>query len=162
VASANSPRVTEIRKSSRTFADLISRPTQRVAFVWNEPKRWLAAPATAIFASPAAKQSRTCKASASGSFTSVLLDHGDFRSTPSNRHRQRRSAGRFRANRRRGISDASPNRAARSIFCNPSSSACRRQHMSYASKPLRLLRQPTIIGANSFLAAPGGDHAGHE
>jgi hypothetical protein len=66
VASANSPRVTEIRKSSRTFADLISRPTQRVAFVWNEPKRWLAAPATAIFASPASKQSRTCEASASG------------------------------------------------------------------------------------------------
>ena len=65
-ASASSPLVTAIRKSSHTFADLISRPTQRVAFVWNEPKRWLAAPATAIFASPASKQSRTCEAFASG------------------------------------------------------------------------------------------------
>ena len=65
-ASANSPLVTEIKKSSRTFADLISRPTQPVAFAWNEPKRWLAAPATAIFASRGSKQSRTCPASASG------------------------------------------------------------------------------------------------
>lgn len=65
-ASANSPRVTAIRKSSRIFADLISRPTQRVAFIWNEPKRWLAAPAIAIFASPNSKQCRTCPAPASG------------------------------------------------------------------------------------------------
>ena len=48
-----------------------------------------------------------------------------------------------------------PTAPARSIFCNPSSSACRRQHTSSSlyplnSKPLRLLRLPTIIGANSL------------
>ena len=79
-ASANSRLATGIKKSCRTFAGLISRPMQRVAFVWNGPKRWLAARATAIFGSRASKQSRTCKASASG--------------------RQRRSAGLFRARSR--------------------------------------------------------------
>ena len=54
-----------------------------------------------------------------------------------------------------------PTAPARLIFCNLSSAASRRQHTSYDSKPLRLLRPPTIIGANSF-SQPGGDHAGHE
>lgn len=65
------------------------------------------------------------------------------------------------ANRRHGPSDASPNRAARLIFCNISSAASRRQHTAYDTKPLRLLRPPTIIGANSFWQL-GDDHAGHE
>jgi hypothetical protein len=66
VVSANSLLVTEIKKSCHTFADLISKLTQPVAFVWNGYKRWLAARASAIFGSPTWNQSRTCRASALG------------------------------------------------------------------------------------------------
>ena len=62
-AFANSRRAMATRKSCRTFAGLISTPMQREASTWNEPKRWLAARTTAIFASPASKQSRTFRIS---------------------------------------------------------------------------------------------------
>ena len=47
-AFANSRLAMETRKSCRTFAGLISTPTQRKASTWKERKRWPAARATAI------------------------------------------------------------------------------------------------------------------
>ena len=102
-ASANSLLVTGIKKSYRTFAGSISRPTQRVAFVWSEPKRWPAVPATAIFVSPASTQSRACEAAASGRQCRFERTTATSGLPPSNGHRQRRSAGLFRANSRNRV-----------------------------------------------------------
>ena len=66
-ASANSPRVTAIKEILPHICGLdFEAYADARHYVWNEPRRWLAAPATAIFASPASKQSRTCPAFASG------------------------------------------------------------------------------------------------
>src|SRR5882672_7881544 len=58
-ASANSRLATEIKKSCRTFAGLISKPMQRAGSAWKGHKRWLVARATAIFGSRGFRRSRT-------------------------------------------------------------------------------------------------------
>jgi hypothetical protein len=58
-AFANSRLATEIGKSCRTFAGLISTPMQRQASTWKGHKPWLAARATAISDSRGFRRTRT-------------------------------------------------------------------------------------------------------